>query len=302
MTVLVFGATGRHGSTGQYLVRRLLEQGRPVRALVRGRDERAQRLVEMGAEIAVGDLTDRRTLVPALTGVDTVYFTYPIAAGVVPAAAHYASAVLEAGTSPRTVVMSMGPAHRDHPSRLGQAQWLAEQVLEWAGLDLLILRVAALFHENVPVLHADTVRRDGTMRNSFGRGPVPWISGRDAAEIAVAAILHPERFAGPVVYPGGTEMLSHDQIAGLLTEVLGHPVLYEPVSAQQWRRELEDTAAARPGEVVNAAMAQHISSVAQVVAGGGPAMAADPATIAGWIGRQPVGLREFLRDNAASFR
>ena len=160
--VLVTGATGRHGNTGEHLVGRLIDEGRAVRVLVRSPGERSDRLAERGAQIVIGDLFDRRSLVPALAGVDLAYFTYPIAAGVVSAAANYAAAVREVDRSPRTVVMSMGPAHPDHPSDLGKAQWLAEQVLQWAGLDLTILRVSALFHENLLVLHSRSVRRESS--------------------------------------------------------------------------------------------------------------------------------------------
>jgi len=40
-TVLVIGATGRHGGTGARVVERLQAAGRLVRALVRSDDERA---------------------------------------------------------------------------------------------------------------------------------------------------------------------------------------------------------------------------------------------------------------------
>ena len=65
-TVLVIGATGRHGGTGARVVERLQAAGRAVRALVRSDDERAQRLRESGVQTLVGDLHDRRTLRPAL--------------------------------------------------------------------------------------------------------------------------------------------------------------------------------------------------------------------------------------------
>lgn len=68
--ILITGATGRHGNTGEYLVRRLREEGRAVRVLARTPSERTERLAELGAEIAIGDLHDRRTLVPALADVD----------------------------------------------------------------------------------------------------------------------------------------------------------------------------------------------------------------------------------------
>jgi uncharacterized protein YbjT (DUF2867 family) len=291
--ILVIGATGRHGNTGEYLVGRLRAQGRAVRVLARGRSERTARLEALGAEVVVGDLHDRGSLVPALADVDLAYFAYPIAAGVVTAAANYAAAVREVGRAPRTVVMSMGPAQPNHPSDLGKAQWLAEQVMEWAVLNLLILRVAALFHENLIVLHSHSIRRERAFRNSFGAVRMPWISGRDAAELGVTALLQPERFDAAVAYPLGSEQYSHAEIADMLSAELGASITFEPVTETRWRQELVELAA--ESDVVNPAMAQHISSIgAAVSAGGAPSLPADPSALQALTGRPPVTMREFL--------
>jgi uncharacterized protein YbjT (DUF2867 family) len=50
------------------VVERLQAAGRLVRALVRSDDDRAQRLRESGVQPLVGDLHDRRTLLPVLRG------------------------------------------------------------------------------------------------------------------------------------------------------------------------------------------------------------------------------------------
>lgn len=299
--ILVTGATGRHGNTGEHLVVRLIEEGRAVRVLVRTLGERTEYLASLGADVVVGDLHDRRSLVSALDAVDEVYFTYPIAAGVVSAAANYAAAVREVGRSPRTVVMSMGPAQPDHPSDLGRAQWLAEQVMEWAGLRLLTLRVAALFHENLLVLHSHSVRHHGVFRNSFGAASMPWISGRDAAELAVAALLHPERFDRPVVYPSGSEDFSHADVATLLSDVVDAEVRFEAVTQEQWHQELTDLAEHQGEAVVNHAMAQHISSIGHAVAHGAPRPPADAVWLRQQIGREPTGLQDFLRAHRDEF-
>src|ERR1700739_1784876 len=94
--ILVMGATGRHAGTGTIVVDRLLSRGRPVRALVRTDDDRADELRRRGATTVVGDLHDRASLVAAVSGVTAVYFTYPIAAGGVSAAADLASVLRDA--------------------------------------------------------------------------------------------------------------------------------------------------------------------------------------------------------------
>jgi nucleoside-diphosphate-sugar epimerase len=67
--VLVTGATGFLGAN---LVCRLLSEGARVRALVRS-SVKARRLAGQGAQVVVGDITDRATVRSAVDGVDVVY-------------------------------------------------------------------------------------------------------------------------------------------------------------------------------------------------------------------------------------
>lgn len=60
---------------------------------------RALALQSSGAEIVVGDLHDRRTLIPALEGVEVAYFTYPIAGGIPRPIWSRASTIASAWTS-----------------------------------------------------------------------------------------------------------------------------------------------------------------------------------------------------------
>jgi nucleoside-diphosphate-sugar epimerase len=69
VTALVTGATG---FLGRHLVRRLLARGDVVRILARS-PAKAQPLVERGAKVVVGEVTDRTALREALDGVNTVY-------------------------------------------------------------------------------------------------------------------------------------------------------------------------------------------------------------------------------------
>ncbi|WP_198047558.1 NAD(P)H-binding protein [Kutzneria sp. 744] len=306
MTVLVTGATGRHGGTGAYVVRRLREHGIPVRALVRRLDERSERAAALGAELVVGDLADHRSLASAVDGVSSVYFTFPVDAGIVPAAANYAQAVRETGGSPRTVVMSMGPATPTHPSHLGRHQWLSEQVLQWAGLDVTILRMAAMFHEDIPLLWKHSVRTESMIRNCFGENPVSWLNALDAAEFCVAALLRPELFADKAAhYLPGPEVLDFHQITKVFGEVLDRPVGFEPISREAWLAELLDLAASPHAGLLKPDMARHITACGHAVANSlerGNADYSDTGLFRRVTGREPVLVQDFLTSNADLFR
>ena len=69
VTALVTGGTGFLGAS---LTRRLLFEGARVRVLARSRD-RANRLADLGAEITVGDITDRAAVRAAADGMQVVF-------------------------------------------------------------------------------------------------------------------------------------------------------------------------------------------------------------------------------------
>ena len=300
--ILVIGATGRHGGTGATVVDRLLSRGRPVRALVRTEDDRADGLRRRGATTVVGDLHDRASLVAAVDGVSGVYFAYPIAAGVIPAAANLASVLVAAGSSAHVVVMSMAVSSLDSPSRLGQAQAVAEEIFIWAGLNPTVLRFGGLFHENVLVLHAASIRDNGLIANSFGEGPAPWIGGADAAEITVAHLLAPRPAATQISYPPPAESINHEEVARIIAAETGRPVRYEHIPAATWRSELEIAGESDPTSPINTAMAQHISTIGAAMSKRAePIIAPDPHALTTMLNRPPTPFADFVRQNLSRF-
>ena len=73
--------TGAAGYVGSHIVKRLVEAGQPVRALVRNRTwaQAEGRLANLKLEWAEGDVTQPETLAIAMPGVDTVIHTVAIA-------------------------------------------------------------------------------------------------------------------------------------------------------------------------------------------------------------------------------
>jgi uncharacterized protein YbjT (DUF2867 family) len=213
----------------------------------------------LGAEIVTGDLHDRRSMKDALEGVEVAFFTYPIAGGIVEAAANFASAGRASGLR-RVVVMSMALSHPESMSHLGRAQWLSEELLEWAGFSCLHLRIAALLFENIELLHRYDILGDGVIRSSFPEFALNWIAGEDAGKLAVAALLYPARFEGKTaVYPTGSEQYSHSEIAGLLGRHLGLTLRHERISPEAWYERL--MARASHDNRISTDLARHISAV-----------------------------------------
>ena len=300
--ILVIGATGRHAGTGTTVVDRLLSRGRPVRALVHTDDARADGLRRRGATTVVGDLHDRASLVAAVKDVSAVYFTYPVAAGVISAAANLASVLVDAGASGHLVVMSMAVSSLDSPSRLGQAQAVAGEIFIWAGLNPTVLRFGGLFHENVLLLHETTIRESGLIANSFGEAPAPWIGGADAAEFAVAHLLTPPPASALISYPPPAEAINHAEVARIISTETGRPVRYEHISAATWRKELEIAGESDPASPINTAMAQHISTIGAALSKRSePLIAPDPDALTTMLNRPPTPFADFVRQNLHRF-
>jgi uncharacterized protein YbjT (DUF2867 family) len=286
--IFVVGATGRHGGTGGIVARSLLNLGIPVRGLARTLDARADKLRADGAEIVTGDLNDRQTLIGLLDGIETAYFTYPISGGIVNAAANFASAGRAAGLK-RVVVMSMAPSHPQSPSHLGRAQWLAEELFEWSGVSCLHLRIAAVFLENIELLHRHEIINDHVMLNSFENIPISWVSGEDVGRLAVAALLHPEKFEQKTaVYPGAPKQYTQSEIAETISGYLGYEVTHRTIPRAEWYDRMVQVAKHDPR--VSADMAGHISAVAASLKQPFP-----PNDMIGEItGRPPLSLIEAL--------
>ena len=246
-TVLVIGATGRHGGTGGRVVERLQAAGRVVRALVRSDDDRAERLRESGVHTLVGDLHDRRTLLPALDGAESVYIAYPVAVGIVDALANVASVIREQGSSPHVVIMGSGAADPNSPSGIARAHALSEELLLQLGVNFTAMRGSAFFYENVLGFHADSIRATGVFANSYGDARPAWISGADVGDLCATALLDPQSHANtPIVYPPGHELLSQQEIADIISEETGREVRYQHISADEWSRQLTPTPGACP--------------------------------------------------------
>src|SRR5438105_14083228 len=94
---LIAGAGGRHGATGNHVVRQLLDRKLPVRAFVFHADQRSEKLQALGAEVVVGDLRDVEAVRRAMRGITRAYLVYPLAEGLLEAITVFAAAANGAG-------------------------------------------------------------------------------------------------------------------------------------------------------------------------------------------------------------
>lgn len=292
--ILVTGATGRLGGTGGHVVTELLRRGVPVRALVRRIDERSEALRDRGTDIVVGDFADYASLLDALDGVHTAYFTHPVGAGLAEAAGMFAAAGRNRSLR-RIVDLSLDAAFPESRSPQGRSNWVAERIFEWAGYEGTHLRIAAFFMENLLSLHGESIREHGVIRNAFGEFAPSWIAGADVGAVAAALLVDPDTVTDRTTTVGAGESASHTAIAEAITAITGRTVTYEELTPEQWRERLLGGRSAAGLRETTAA--DHLVAQSASLPGHSTHLVNDD--IERLIGRPPTTLRAFLEQHLA---
>jgi uncharacterized protein YbjT (DUF2867 family) len=236
--ILVTGAAGGpQGSTGNWVSRFLLERDVRVRAFVHRIDERSDELSALGAEVVQGDLLDIASLRRATAGVRRAYFVYPVRAGLLEATTTFAIAAKEAGLE---IVVNSDHLNtaEDAASPHTRHHWLAEQILNFAGVGATHLRGAPFF-ENLWAATGQSVLSDGKIYLPSGSGerPIPLVAGVDVARVAAAILAEPASHVGRACPLVGA-MLSLHQIASEFSAALNRPVQYVEIEFEQFREAL----------------------------------------------------------------
>ncbi len=228
--ILVTGATGK---TGGPVVEHLLERGFPVRALARRHDERTERLEALGAEVVLGDFLDLDSIRRAMRGVKRVYFCYPPQGHqLVDATAIAAIAARDAGVE-AIVNMSQISAREDARSPLSRQHWLAELILDWAGIGAVHVR-PTFFAENLFMFGAQTIASDGKLYLPFGAERHAPVAAADISRVIAGILADPTPHVGKRYIVTGPRNLTVREMAEELSRGLGTPVEYVDLPIEAW--------------------------------------------------------------------
>ena len=227
---LITGAAGKSGGVSRSVVEMLLDKGEPVRAMVHREDARAQRLRDLGAQVVVGDLTDPRNVVDAMTGVERMFFNMSVSLDYLEATAIVCATARELGgydvivnMSQMTVSqMTLTSTEESHQQWL---HWLSEEVMNWSGVPVVHIR-PTVFLDNplFTMLARRSVHDRGVLPLPFGTGRTSPISAVDVARVVVALLLDPADRIGNVYELTGPEVLDMDGLAEHYARALGRPV------------------------------------------------------------------------------
>jgi uncharacterized protein YbjT (DUF2867 family) len=206
--------------------------------------------MELGAQVIVGDMLSLPSMRSALEGIESAYFVYPLATGVVEAAIVFAQAAKENGVG-HIVNLSHKQAMPDARSQATLNHWLTEQIFTWAGVPTTHLRVTFFADW---MLNISTQIRQGRYVTPFdAESRVAPMATCDIGRI-VAGILHnPVGHAGKIYPLHGPTECSHQDLASYLSQVLGKLIRYEQVSVEQFVKLL--------GAGPNAALSAHLAAM-----------------------------------------
>jgi uncharacterized protein YbjT (DUF2867 family) len=224
MTQPVILVTGATGKTGSAVVNQLLEQGHRVRAVVRRHDGRSESLRQAGAEIVIADLFDPEQLLGAMRGTQHAYYCPPFHPFMIQSAAAFAVAARQARLE-SVVALTQWLASPSHPSLSTRQHFLADQLFAMLP-GIACTTVAPGFFASYPYLelidYASLLGIYPMPLDGQSRNAPP--SDEDIARVAVAALMDPAKHAGKIYRPTGPEMLSVQEMAGIMGHVVGHKV------------------------------------------------------------------------------
>ncbi|MFE5813435.1 NmrA family NAD(P)-binding protein [Streptomyces sp. NPDC056479] len=269
-TTLVIGATG---TTGRRVTAGLVAEGHRVKAA--GRSATPME----GAEAVRFDWNEPATWDEALDGVDRAYLIPPIGSSDPAAVMLPFLRKARARGVRRAVLLSSSAIPAGGPA-VGQVhEALPGLFEEWA-----VLR-PSWFMQNFAGLtpHARGIRDEGAILTASGDGRVAFIDAEDIAAVAVRALTDGQAPDTDLILTG-PQTLSYDDVAAIITEITGRPVVHKRLTFE----ELRDRWAAE----IPLEFATMLAGMDRAIAGGAEDRTSD--TVERLTGRPPGTFRAFV--------
>ena len=273
--------TGATGNVGTEAVRLLAAAGEPVRAFAR----RPPTHPTEDVDVVTGDLDDPLAVARAVEGASTVVLVSP---AVPRQEIAVIDAAVAAGVGHLVKISSKASPHSPVDRRRGQAT--IEAHLRESGLAWTIVRSNA-YMQNI-LAFGPSVRADREIVMSAGDGEVGMIDAHDVAAVAAVIAQNPAAHVGRTYWPTGPALLTYDDVADALSEVVGQSVTHRRVESDEHRRSM--LAAGLPEQVAGSN-----ADAFRLIGEGDAAWITDDVEVL--TGSEPGTVRDFLSRNRAAF-
>lgn len=284
--------TGAAGHLGSRVVNLLLDAGVKDRVIAGSRDpSKLAAQAARGAETRTVDFENAATLETAFRGVDrllivsTDAFDRPGRR----LAQHRAAvdAAVKAGVK-HIVYTSVVKARPDSPVIVVPEHYHTEQIIAGAAPGYTILRNN--LYSEVLLGYLAPALKSGQWYAAAGNGGVAWLPREDCARAAAAALA--ADFDGKrTLEVTGPEILTHADVAKIVTEVTGRPLTYVPITVAE---EIAGMVKAGLPEPVAQLYASFSAGIAQ------GELAVQTSAVADLTGRAATTVRDFLTASRAA--
>lgn len=228
--ILLIGATGAVGSA---LLPQLVDAGAVVRALSHSPASR-ERLEALGVDVADGDLDRPDSVGQAMDGCDKVFLLSPAHPDQADRERAAIDAAVRAGVG-HIVALSVMGASRSSNISFARGHAEIDDHLRSAGPVWTVLRPSGFMQTHL--LPVGSVAAGGDWYGMTGDGASAYIGVEDVAATA-ATVLTTSGHEGAVYELTGPASVSMPEAAAALGNVLGRPVAYVDVPAEQFRTNL----------------------------------------------------------------
>ncbi|MGC9343332.1 MAG: NmrA family NAD(P)-binding protein [Bacteroidales bacterium] len=151
---------------------------------------------------------------------------------------------------------------------------------------------ANFFMQNFEMYQTEDIRDKNQIFFPTGEGKAPFIHCRDIGEVAAEVIQNLEIYAGETLYLTGPELLDHNEVADIFSEVLDRKITYTNPDDDTYRKEMKDRGFS--SEYIEAMIA-----VFGKIKKGSVAKKSD--MVEKVLGRKPLNLRDYIEENRDVF-
>jgi uncharacterized protein YbjT (DUF2867 family) len=232
------------GLIGHQVLERVLTADEPIRVIARDPSRLSPQALER-VEVVEGSHGDPEVVDRAFAGADSVFWLAPPNRTAPTLTAIYtdftrpaAEAVVRHGVKRVVGVSALGRGVSDHAG-LVSASLEMDDLLASTGAGFRALLMPS-FIDNV-LRQAEAIKRQGMFFSTVSADrQLPTCATRDIAAVAAELLLDHSWSGQDTVAVLGPEDLSHNQMAEIMSEVLGKPVSYVQVPIDAFRQQLVD--------------------------------------------------------------
>ena len=279
--------TGASGNVGKTVLQAVAKSGAQHRAMYRSAAEAAK--ASAGTETVVADFAKPETLGAALKNVDSVY----LVCSPIPELVQLESNMIDAcaGAGVKHVVQNSALGAGDYDQSFPSWHRKVEEKLKGTRLSWTILRPNS-FHQNVVAFFAPTIRTQGVFYNSMRDAKNSFLDVRDIAAVAAKSLAAGEH-AGKIYELNGPEAINYAELAKKISKVAGREVKYVDLPMDAQKKAMLDQG--MPEWLTTALL-----DLQQYYVNGKGGET--DGLLQKLLGRAPITMDEFLKENAAEFR